>query len=282
MNRYLRLNAKDEIWVITNQDFSENMGDWQEVVLVDYGRLANRVRFLDANEVATIPQTIGGSRDGWFSQQILKLMVARLLRTDRYLVLDAKNHLVFPMFPEFFEVRGKLRSTSMDYNGHPMARYLDRSLRYFGLHEQNFINSSLPTITPFVFPTSVVRALIDAVCEREKDDFPRSFGFIGSTEFLLFAGYLCSRPDAIGGIYDLSCRQCPVIWETTAERGFAFVKPILARVESERLPFFTVHRRAFSFLDDKSKKATAGLWCRRQLFQTAEIGLKFLAGGEIV
>jgi hypothetical protein len=271
LSRYLRLDSADEIWVIANQGFHHRAA-WQDPLRSDYGPLTDRVRFLDAPEVATIPDGTAG----WLSQQILKLMVARVLTTDRYVVLDAKNHLVYPMSLDFFEVRGKLRSSRINYDGHSMRQFLKRSVRYFGIDEHTVVNSFLPTITPFVFPTATVRTLIDTIAERELDTFPWSFCGINTTEFMLFGGYLCSLPGGIEGVYDLSSRACPAIWWDTATRGADAVESVIARVEDECLPFFTVHRHAAPLLDCRSKEAVASLWLRRHLFDSVERGLRFL------
>jgi uncharacterized protein DUF6492 len=270
LNRYLRLGPTDEVWVVANQGLHHDTG-WQKPLLEDYGLVADRVRFLDSADVAVIPR----ATTGWVSQQILKLMVARIVKTDRYIVLDAKNHLVFPLAFEFFEVGNKLRSTGRNYENHPMRHFLECALRYFRI-EVDLGGSSLPTITPFVFPTNIVRTLIDSICEREHETFPRSFDRLNTTEFLLFAAYLCSLPGGIEGSYDLSSRACPVIWKETAVRGCDSVKGVIARVENERLPFFTVHRHAFSSLDDSSRQAVTALWLRRHLFDSFERGLNFL------
>lgn len=270
-SRYLRLGPADEIFVIGNQGFHHHAG-WQDPLRRDYGPLIDRVRFLDAPEVATMPDGTAG----WRSQQILKLMVARVLTTDRYVVLDAKNHLVYPMSLDFFEVRGKLRSSCINYEGHSMLQFLKRSVRYFGIDEHRAVSSFLPTITPFVFPTTTVRTLIDAVAEREQDTFPSTFGHINTTEFLLFGGYLSTFPGGIEEVYDLSSRACPVIWKDTAARGVNAVELVVARVEDECLPFFTVHRHAAPLLDYRSREAVASVWLRRHLFNSVERGLWFL------
>ena len=34
-------------------------------------------------------------------EQVLKIMIARIVKSERYVVLDAKNHLVFPLTINF-------------------------------------------------------------------------------------------------------------------------------------------------------------------------------------
>jgi hypothetical protein len=270
--RYLPSDFADEIYVIANQGLNESDG-WQLPLLRDYGSLADKVRFLDGSQVAAIPSSI----IGWDSQQILKLMVATVVSSDRYMVLDAKNHLVFPLSAAFYESGDRIRSIRRTYEGQPMQHYLESSLRYFGIDDDDIVRSFLPTITPFVLPTRVVNALITYIAEREGMPFPLAFSRLRTTEFLLFGGFLCSLPGGINQFYELSGPSCPIIWPQVAARGHAAVEQVAARVEDARLPFFTVHRRAFPLLDDKSKQAIATVWERRHLFDSIQQVLRFIA-----
>ncbi|MEP6842629.1 MAG: DUF6492 family protein, partial [Pseudolysinimonas sp.] len=62
----------------------------QAHLLVAYGLLADLVTIVRTEDlVPNLPATIG-----WRSQQIAKLVVARSVSTDHYVILDAKNHLI--------------------------------------------------------------------------------------------------------------------------------------------------------------------------------------------
>jgi Family of unknown function (DUF6492) len=270
--RYLSPDFMDEIFVVADEGLRGSR-EWQKPLLTDYGYLADKVHFLDASDVAAIPNNI----DGWRSQQIMKLMVARVVSSDRYMVLDAKNHLVFPLSPEFYENGDRIRSMHMNYEALEFRPYLESSLRYFGIAEDGMIRSFLPTITPFIFPTQVVNALIAHTVQREQVPFPLAFGNLRTTEFFLFGGYLCWSPGGIGEFYDMSGPACPVIWPQTAVDGQADVESVAARVEHEHLPFFTVHRKAFPLLDEGSKQVLAALWVRRHLFDDVQHALRFVA-----
>ena len=275
--RYLSPDATDEIYVVANQGLNEG-AKWQLALLHDYGPLADKIRFFDASQIAKIPGTV----HGWESQQILKLMIARVVSSDRYIVLDAKNHLVFPLSPKFYENGDRIRSIGLSYEGNGMQRHLQCSLRYFGVDEEDVAQPFLPTTTPFVFPTRVVNELIATVAQREGKDFPLAFEGLNrgpnhmTTEFLLFCAFLCSLPGGIGQFYDTSGRDCPAIWPSMAAEGQVVVEQVTARVEDEHLPFFGVHRRAFPLLDDRSKQAIVTLWVRRHLFGSVERALRFI------
>lgn len=74
-----------EIIVIANEP-PPMPDDWQERVLRAYGAHADRVRILTVSDLTDVPL-----RSGWFSQQVLKLIVARLVKTEFYLLLDSRT-----------------------------------------------------------------------------------------------------------------------------------------------------------------------------------------------
>jgi hypothetical protein len=269
--RYLAPDFASQIYVIANQGLiGEN--EWRIPLLHDYGYLGDRVRLVDAPDVSAIPSSI----IGWKSQQILKLMVAKIVTSDRYMVLDAKNHLIFPLSNDFCENGDRIQLSSRNYESSPMRHYLDSSLQYFDVDKDGIQTTFLPTTTPFIFPTHLVRALIDNIDQREQTPFPLVFDRLGATEFLLFGAFLCSLPGGIGKFYDLSGQICPMI--TTRSKGFGpdEIQEVVARVEGAQIPFFTIHREAFCALDERSKQAVAALWVRRCLFESVSDALGFI------
>ncbi len=76
-----------EVIVVENASAGVRL-NWRPELLAAYGSLAPVVRFVPSPEVAALPQA-----EGWWTQQVLKLEVARLVGTADYLLLDAKHHL---------------------------------------------------------------------------------------------------------------------------------------------------------------------------------------------
>ena len=67
-------------------------------------------------------------------QQVLKIKIAYVVRSDRYVALDAKNHLVSALTREFLESSTvNLRTNGYSYVDQPMLEYLERTLDYLGL-----------------------------------------------------------------------------------------------------------------------------------------------------
>src|SRR5579885_2918268 len=163
LQRYLPGDLGTEIVVVGNPQVGKPT-HWRDELLSEYGDLWSRVHFIESKDIARIPSTV----TGWVSQQILKLMVSQIVRSDRYVVLDAKNHLVFPLTRDFLEVGHKVRSRLTSYANHPLKGFLEAAARYFGLDAKEKVRKFLPTITPFTFPTQLVRNLIDYVTELEQ------------------------------------------------------------------------------------------------------------------
>jgi hypothetical protein len=60
-------------------------------------------------------------------------MIARIVKTKRYVMLDAKNHFVFLLTRNFLEAQnGRASMMFYSYYGNPLLNYLERTLDYFG------------------------------------------------------------------------------------------------------------------------------------------------------
>lgn len=127
MRQYCR-DLIEEIIIVDNS--SQGATRWQGGLLHQYGDLANQVQFIHAADIAAIPK----QTDGWLSQQVLKIKIAYVVRSDRYVALDAKNHLVSALTREFLESStGQPRTNGYSYVDQPMLEYLERTLDYLGL-----------------------------------------------------------------------------------------------------------------------------------------------------
>lgn len=246
--------------------------DYRNALRRNYGKLADQVRFLGAREVADIPD----HTNGWFSQQVLKVMISEQISTDRYVVLDAKNHLVSPLQRSFLEAGGKIRSALTNYQMHSLKPFFERTLRYFDMNPAQYIKGFMPSVTPFTLPTATVRDLMRFIAEREGKPFPIAFLDLELTEFLMFAAFI-SVLGKREEIYDFSGLQCPIIRPDHVIRGAGNVKRHITRGENDGLPFFAVHRDVPAWLDDKSRRVIAEFWRRRGLFDSAADGVKFLS-----
>lgn len=272
MSRYVSPDLLDEIIVIENTPPA--MADrWRDQMREEYNALAHLVRFLPASAIVSMPQGIAG----WFSQQALKLKVAEVVRSDRFLILDAKNHFVFPFGRENIERNGKPRIYTHGYTKHPLRRYLEPILRYFGLPVDEHVQRFLPTTPPFVMDTNIVCEMIQHLSLREGKRFEEAFFRSPTTftEFFLYGAYLLATDRSFDDMYDMSSGGSPVIWKEIAADD-ARVTADIASAERRSWPLFSVHRASFPLLTETGRKLVAEFWVRRKLFPSMAEALAYL------
>jgi hypothetical protein len=266
---YLPPDLIDEIIVIANEPPEMPVG-WQEQVRYAYGSFRSRVRFLTVRDLTNMPL-----RSGWFTQQALKLLAAHHVTTSHYLILDSKNHLVFPYTDYHLPPHGRPRMLMHNYSSHhPLRRYLYNALDYFGLPHQ--VDGFVPTITPFVMPTQLCRDMMQEVAQREQRPFEQTFlrHEPRLTEFFLFGAYLRTKA-TFGDYYTASGMLCTVIWREVAPHIIQ-VKAALEHADKAHVPFFAIHRESFVRFDQLTRQLIAEFWARRGLFPRLGAALRFL------
>ncbi|TXR56383.1 DUF6492 family protein [Quadrisphaera setariae] len=227
-----------------------------------YGPVAPRVRVLRARDVARVPLTTG-----WRSQQVLKLEVARQVRTSQYVVLDAKNVFVAPVDPAFFRAPdGRPRSMRTVYAQHRLRPDLERTLRYLGVDPATATSAAgfTATTTPFVLDTATATALLDDVERRSGRPFAREFVARGVLEFFLYTGWVLSTGRSLDEAFDVSMPTCPVLWPKAADAAGA--REAVERSRTSGTPLFTVHQGALERLDAPARAVVAAYWAERGVF----------------
>jgi hypothetical protein len=242
-------------------------------ILAEYGDLAGLVRFVRSTDLALDP----GMARGWQTQQLAKLLVAEIVHTDRYVSLDAKNHLVYRLQRAFLETgSGKGRVRALDYTDNALRPNFENVMAFMGLdadaHRRSFTQSS----TPYMLHTQIVRRMLDGLATREGMPFPRLFIENGLTEYLLYAAWVETEEGGIARHYDTYPQHNPIVWfhKVDAEgcrETIALTDPVLA-------PFFAVHRSAMVGFGAESARIVADFWKARGLFGSREDGLRYIAG----
>jgi hypothetical protein len=249
--KYLPTSLLGEIIVIDNGITDLN----RDHLLDQYGKLRDSVRVMEAAEI--LPK-YALKNTGWFTQQLLKLLVCDHVKTERYVALDAKNTMVFPLKLSFLETDdGVPRSYLIDYTKHSSNRWLRHTLDYFELPDE-LIKSYMPVVTPYTFITALVKEMVAYLEHREQKPFPVTFIDNRLTEFYLYAGYLIHTDQHP---YSFTQPECKIVFNTTS--NFKWVKSWIVKTERDELPFFSVHRGATP--SEGTKRAINGLWWRRGL-----------------
>lgn len=268
MRTYLPPSLLGEIIVVENFDRGREV-DWRDRLRAEYGHLAPLVRFVSAPALGSMPQAAG-----WWTQQVLKLTVARTVTCARYVLLDAKNHLVRPLARDFLELPdGRMRTRRYGYERHPLRGALERTLTFCGVDPGSRVRLFPTTATPFIVTRADVLETIDHVETRENRPLPEVMIDRQLTEFFLIAGRLDKR-GRLETRYEFGQQACPVLWHTQSEPHD--VLAAVREADERGAPVFAIHRAAVSRLGDTSTEILAQFWKRRGLFQstaaaTAEI-----------
>ena len=226
-----------------------------------------------ASDFGVTPDEI--ALDGWTTQQALKLLAAREVSTDRYLVLDAKNHFVHPSSSsDFVATNGRAIAALRNLGASPSYRYC---LGYVGLppgaHEVGIANE-----TPFTLHTEVVRDLISALEEREGRPLCRVF-FAHQhkmSEFLIYQAHFLAKGVALKDLYESGTAIGETLWVTTARDARAFDRS-MQRLESAQAKLAALHWIAARALDADQRARVCALWLDAQLIGARAEGEEIVA-----
>jgi len=221
-----------------------------DTVLSHYGSLSACVTVIRRQDL--IPINI----PGWHTQQLLKLEVAKKISTERYVALDAKNHLCYPVHSDFFErPDGILKTFLENYTLHPMRKTLENTLSFWAL-DPELIAAFPPTHTPFCFERGKVLDMLSFI-ERKGRPFSSVFLEEGLTEFFTYSGYLIKT----GVRIDYHATKTGGVWDT--DSNDEDVHRQLRYNRAQRRPFFSVHRKAIPLLSASAKRLLLEFWRER-------------------
>lgn len=269
MARFLSRQLPAEIIVIDNSARGMDTG-MRDHLLAAYGGLADLVRIVRPRDICSVPGAIG-----WRSQQVLKLCVVELLKTERYVVLDAKNIFIDEPSSEFFEnAAGKPRVNAYSYRSHPLRPVLEHVLAYLGIDPVDHVDRFTATVTPFVLETAIVRELIAGIEQNSGLRFAQEFVRNSLTEFFLYSGWIIASGRALEDVYDFHQVSCPNVWPHSA--NLSGVKAAIRQANEGHAPIFTVHRKALGALDPQSLDVLAGFWTEREAFPSVEDARSFI------
>jgi len=252
MDMFLPREMVERIIIIDNSS-EENLFNI-DTVLPHYGSLDACVTVIRRRDLTPIEIA------GWQIQQLLKLEVAKRISTERYVVLDAKNHLCYPVPSDFFErPDGTLKTFLENYTLHPMRKTLENVLSFWAL-DPKLIAAYPPTHTPFCFERQKVLEMFNFI-ERKGRRFSSVFLEEGLTEFFTYSGYLIKT----GVRIDYQATKTGGVWDT--DSGDEDVRRQLRYNRAQRRPFFSVHRNAIPLLSVTAKRLLLDFWQERGIPQ---------------
>lgn len=243
---------------------------WRDDLLEDYGPVLSRhVRFIDAAEFGPMPDAAG-----WWTQQALKVLVSLVVTCSRYVVLDAKNHLVGPLRRDFLEVPdGRIKTRRYGYAHHPLRAALVRTLEFCGVDPKQHLDLFTPTSTPFTIDRLDAQEAMEFVSRKTGQAFPHAMIDRQLTEFFLLAGRLVARGQ-LERRYDFSQIPCPVVWPEASEP--LQVLGVIREADERGAPVLGVHRRAVQRMPEVSREILGQFWKRRGLVGSTQEGVELL------
>ena len=269
VHRFCKRGLFDEILVVDN---SAPGGPTlpQDPLRASYGDFGGRVRFIPAAHFGELPPHYAG----WWTQQVRKLQVASEVRTERYVLLDAKNHLVAPLGRDFLaSPDDRPLSRRYGYARHPLRPKLEHTLSFMGLDAAQHIDLFITTSTPFTMVTAHVRA---AMAAHGAHSFGRFFLDNRLTEFFYYYAYLLRCGLDPTEVYSFNQLPSPLVWPHQAAEPA--LNAIVQEAEAMGCPVFGVHRGAVSgILADKASAARlSAFWHGRGLFRSQTVAQDFL------
>lgn len=220
-------------------------------------RLWERTRIIPGAEL-----TSTGDMRGWKSQQVLKLEVARQVKTDHYLLLDAKNHFVRPSSIRDF------------WEGDRIATYVKARPQWRGWVQAAFdalgatpqdrhLEEPYPTTTPYLLITAEVRALLDRIGKRH-GPLADTFEDMGSaTEFFLYYAHLVDRfGDAMP--YVNSEPRVTALFRRWPQDPLE-VERLLTEAVTNDVPVLGIHRERVPQLSPRQRSQIVSIWRRHLL-----------------
>lgn len=264
MDKYCPEWLVHEIIVIDNFTGAKPKG-WYERLKSDYGKLWGKVRIIEASNITSTKGSYG-----WWTQQALKLAVGKHVKSDRYVLLDAKNHLICPLTRNFLETpEGKTKINGYPYINHPLQKHLAACCKYVGIDlskaEKNFVR----TTTPFTIVTSEVKSLVSGLEAKEKTSLLTVLTKHNLTEFFIYAAML-QKAGKFDTYYDWSQPLIADLWPAQGSNDWCVKGVIKAAQEDTTGPFLAVHRGALKHMTPVGQKAMAEFWVSKGLIQRIE------------
>ena len=226
-------------------------------------------KLLTASEFGIDRKNIG--IDGWTTQQALKLLASKCVKTENYLVLDAKNHFVACCGAEDFIAKdGRGLFPFVDLKLNESYKY---ALEYFGLdlRSNNYCMRGVLNITPFLLRKEIVEKLI--ISFKEHDACSTVETFIRHqhkiSEFLSYQAFVVSQGYRISDLYDefVYTKISETIWGHIASQEREFIN-LMQNAYNEKIKVLGLHWIACSIMTNNQKTRLCIYWMNIGLCDT--------------
>ena len=233
-----------------------------------------RFRFVYADSLGIESSAI--EVDGWTTQQAAKLLAARRIDADHYLVLDAKNHFIWPcVVTDFLAEDGRAVAPIERIGSTAAFRY---SVNYFHIDGDTADDRGVLNVTPFVFRTDVVRRLLVAL---EQKDGSVVTAFLAHQnklmEFMSYQAYARAEGTDTSKLFQ-PARACisETVWASSVRDQEVF-DSCMHRAICAETKVFALHWMACCLLSEVQRTTVCELWTARGLMESVAQGENAIA-----
>jgi hypothetical protein len=250
--KYVDQKIINNIYIIYNDIGAYNIDD----ILPFYPEnLRSKVKVVYNTD---IDSCFEGSISNWYKQQILKLLVANIVESKYYLIMDGKNHFIKNItYSDYFNDNGYPRL--FVWNPGNMIRYYYSCLDYFQIEDpydlKNTKNCNIfLTTTPFLMCKDDILEMIEYIVERENDTFYNFFMKRSDlhTEFYLYITYLIFKNKI--KYCDITSTNFSAIMGNSLGKWNSYEDNALPIINIPRIKIFGLHRGAIAKMDDTVKQ----------------------------
>ena len=253
----------DILVIINDNDVDGFVEHFKREVAPEYGvHFINHLKLIPHSEIMDAAL----ETPGWRTQQTLKLLAARNVRSSYYLILDTKNHFVKKTrLADFFSTTG-LPLTYESPIGGTLEKYFRPSMEYFDVEADAHLAAAMPAVTPYVIETSLALELLKAVEMKSGVDFATFFHRKNRlvTEFFLYYAFLAAVPERRARYQSAEPHAVTLfgIWPETEEK----FRWAMSQIVRPSIRMFGLHRNRWDKLTESQRGQIASLWAGASLF----------------
>ncbi|MEM1389521.1 MAG: DUF6492 family protein [Pseudomonadota bacterium] len=272
----------DRIHVIINDPDAETVtSQFHQKVLEHYGKFKDKVIVWQGDDLIA-PHKADAWRThprfGWYRQQVLKLTIANKIPSDMYITLDAKNHFFRDVASHnFVSAEGLPKTWRMTTKG-PLRDYFINSLNAFDLDIENTGEPIMPSITPYVLWTKIVRDMIQDIQKRHETDFTSFFleKDKNVSEFHLYYAYFVSQGLKPETIYAFSDSPLVALFRIYANAESEEIS-VLKQTHNPSKFILGIHSSRIFDLHDAGREHLISTWVRAGIFKNSEQAESFMS-----
>lgn len=281
---YLPFDLVNTINIVVNEAQPETVIELIKLMVLPlYGPLSTKVRTWTQLEVAGSHQFV---HRGWFSQQVLKLMISAKLDVDGYIILDTKNHFVRKViWHDFVSREGLLlhrrRSLQKRRSLWPLSllksgatkdlpRRFVGTFSYFGLKPEKHCADVVPKTTPFPVYRPIVEKMINVIERKEGVGFAYWFeSYFEATEFYLLQAFPAAHGLVFSDYYKSTKSAALVLYPDKPQMEKRLIK-MLGKMKASQYYSFGIHRACNERLSAPMRRQIVAFWRLRGLMMEAD------------